>query len=209
MIIAAVISVACTAWAVLFVPNPSGFWSRTTAVGLLLCAGSVATLLVQTGGLEPSLLRVVPVELALGAGVGLAAYTAARIAYPLARRYASPLADAADELFELRSLTSNIHMGVAIVVMGTGEELLFRGLLQPRTGLLVTAFVYAAVQLVARNLLLVVLGVAGGLVWGSLYAATGSLLAPILAHVIPVTAIALRPPRTIRQQQPSAPSRRP
>lgn len=209
MFVAAVIVAACAAWVVLFVPNRSGFWVRATAVGLLLCAGSAVTLLAQAGRLERTFQPVVPAELAWGVGVGLALYTAARIGYPLACRYASPLTDAADDLFELRVLTSSIRMAAAIVVMGIGEELLFRGLVQPRVGLLVAAVVYAAVQLISRNLLLVVLGVAGGLVWGSLYAATGSLVAPILAHVIPVTAIALRPPRTIRQRQPSAASRRP
>lgn len=199
MVVAVVIGVAFAAWFVLFVPSRTGFWSRATTVGAVLSVGGLVMLL--PGGRFGSVLWSVRLtDVALGTGVGLFAYLAARTGYPLARRYVGSLADRADELFELRELTSNTHMVVAIVLMGTGEELLFRGLLQPRAGLAVAVMVYAGVQLMASNMLLVVLGVVGGSVWGLLFEATGSLTAPVLAHVIPLATIAVRPPAAVRQR---------
>lgn len=209
MVITAVIAIAFAAWFVLFVPSRTGFWSRATTVGAALSLGGLVTL-STVGRLGQAIGSVRLTDVALGTAAELFAYVAARVGYPLARRNVDSLAAAADDLFELRELASTSHMVVAIVLMGIGEELLFRGLLQPRAGLAVAVIVYAAVQLTARNVLLVVLGIVGGSVWGLLYAATGSLVAPILAHIIPLTAITVRPPAAVRPrpERPDAANRK-
>lgn len=78
------------------------------------------------------------------------------------------------------------------LVAGIGEELLFRGALQPRVGLAVTTLLFAAAHLGTRPLLAIAPWVAlEGLIFGLLYQQTGNLLYPMVAHGIHDTAAIL------------------
>jgi membrane protease YdiL (CAAX protease family) len=69
-------------------------------------------------------------------------------------------------------------------VSGIAEEAFFRGALQPQVGLLAASLLFAAAHFVPRRELLPWTGfaLAAGLLLGWLFDATGSLIAPIVAH---------------------------
>ena len=69
---------------------------------------------------------------------------------------------------------------------GLGEELFFRGALQPRVGWLASSLLFGAVHFVPRRDMLPWTGfaIAMGGVLGGLFTWTGNLVAPIVAHVV-------------------------
>ena len=69
------------------------------------------------------------------------------------------------------------------VASGLGEELFFRGALQPRVGLILATVLFGAVHFVPRRELLPWTGFAmvAGLVLGVLFEWTGSVVAPVVA----------------------------
>ena len=76
---------------------------------------------------------------------------------------------------------------------GFAEEAFFRGALQPRVGWLAASVLFGLAHFAPSRALLPWTGfaiVAGGIL-GGLYAATGNLLAPVLAHAL-VNALNLR-----------------
>jgi len=70
------------------------------------------------------------------------------------------------------------------VVSGIAEEAFFRGALQPQVGLVAASLLFGAAHFVPRRELLpwAVFAVAAGFLLGWLFDATGSLVAPIVAH---------------------------
>ena len=90
---------------------------------------------------------------------------------------------------ELARLVGPLGAGRALVLAaasGLGEELLFRGALQPRVGWLVATLLFAAAHFVPLPGLRSWAGFAlvAGAVFGALFALTGDLLAPVLAHAL-------------------------
>ena len=82
---------------------------------------------------------------------------------------------------------------VLALVSGLGEEAVFRGALQPEVGLLWASLLFAAAHFVPRRGLRVwsVFALGAGLLLGALYAATGNLVAPVVAHAS-INAVNLR-----------------
>lgn len=75
--------------------------------------------------------------------------------------------------------------GLALAIAsGLGEELLFRGALQPEVGLVIASVVFGAMHVVPRWPLLLwgLYAVAVGLAFGLAFEWTGSLWAPVIAH---------------------------
>lgn len=72
------------------------------------------------------------------------------------------------------------------IFSGIGEEVLFRGAAQPEFGLVVAALLFGALHVGPdrRYLFWPVWAVFAGLLFGGLYAVTGGLLAPVLAHTL-------------------------
>jgi membrane protease YdiL (CAAX protease family) len=80
---------------------------------------------------------------------------------------------------------STLDIVVISVAAGVGEELLFRGVLQPEWGLLAASVVFGAVHVGGRDMLVFgVWAAATGALLGWLAIATGGLLAPIVAHAL-------------------------
>jgi membrane protease YdiL (CAAX protease family) len=81
---------------------------------------------------------------------------------------------------------------------GFSEELLFRGALQPRVGLLAASVLFGALHFMPRREMLPWTGfaIASGLLFGWLFEWTGNLVAPIVAHTV-VNAVNL--PLLVRQ----------
>lgn len=71
------------------------------------------------------------------------------------------------------------------LVSGIAEEAFFRGALQPVVGLWLASLLFAAAHFVPRREMLPwsAFSLGAGLLLGGLYAVTGNLLAPIVAHV--------------------------
>jgi len=70
------------------------------------------------------------------------------------------------------------------VVSGIAEEAFFRGALQPQVGLVAASLLFGAAHFVPRREILpwTLFAVAAGFLLGWLFDATGSLVAPIVAH---------------------------
>ena len=88
----------------------------------------------------------------------------------------------------LKPVFSGIGVREVVVIAlaaGIGEELLFRGALQPEIGLLPASLVFGALHMGGRGTLTFGCWVAlMGAALGWLAAATGGLLAPVVAHAV-------------------------
>jgi len=69
---------------------------------------------------------------------------------------------------------------------GFSEELLFRGALQPRAGLLLASLLFAAMHFAPRREMVPWTGfaLAVGLLFGWMFEHTGNLVAPMIAHAV-------------------------
>ncbi len=69
---------------------------------------------------------------------------------------------------------------------GVGEEALFRGTLQPEIGIVASSLLFGALHIGPdrRYLLWTLWAVGAGFLFGALYAWTGGILAPVVAHVL-------------------------
>lgn len=72
------------------------------------------------------------------------------------------------------------------VFSGIGEEVFFRGALQPVIGLIATSLLFGAVHVGPdrRYLVWTLWAVGAGFLFGALYLWTGGILAPVTAHVL-------------------------
>ena len=79
------------------------------------------------------------------------------------------------------------------LLSGFGEEMFFRGLLQPHLGLVITSLIFGLVHLAPRRELLpwTIFSIGAGFLLGWLYQFAGNLVAPIACHVV-VNGINLR-----------------
>jgi membrane protease YdiL (CAAX protease family) len=104
----------------------------------------------------------------------------------MGKALARALADAIGPLRARDCLVLALSSGIA-------EEALFRGALQPRVGLVWASLLFALAHLVPRRELLPwsLFSLVAGFLLGGLYAATGNLVAPVVAHVV-VNAVNLR-----------------
>jgi membrane protease YdiL (CAAX protease family) len=77
------------------------------------------------------------------------------------------------------------HIVVISMLAGLGEELLFRGVLQPLIGLPLASLIFGAVHVGGRTFIgYGVWAACIGAVFGWLMMVTGGLLAPIVAHAV-------------------------
>lgn len=77
------------------------------------------------------------------------------------------------------------QIGAIALFSGTAEELFFRGAIQPLLGLIPTSLLFGAVHLIPRKMFLPWAAYAAfaGLLFGSLFELSGTLLPNTLAHV--------------------------
>jgi membrane protease YdiL (CAAX protease family) len=85
------------------------------------------------------------------------------------------------------------QIALLALASGLGEELFFRGALQPRVGLVPASLLFGLAHLLPSWPLALwsLFAAVAGLVFGLLFDGTGNLLAPVIAHVL-VNAINLR-----------------
>jgi membrane protease YdiL (CAAX protease family) len=99
----------------------------------------------------------------------------------------------ARRLAEVLGPLSAAEVAILALASGIGEELFFRGALQPWLGLVATSLLFGVAHLVPTRPLALwsVFACAAGLLFGALFELTGNLVAPVVAHVA-VNALNLR-----------------
>jgi hypothetical protein len=134
---------------------------------------------------------VLPILWRVTAGVGAGA--ALVVASRLWTSYSAAGQALAAELSRLLGPLSLGRAWLFAVASGLGEEAFFRGALQPRVGLLGATLIFAAAHFVPAPKLRIwaLFALVAGAAFGALFAFTGDLLAPLLAHVL-VNALNLR-----------------
>ena len=126
-----------------------------------------------------------PALLALIVGVGAACGTVALGV--LVYRLSPALRGLSDELApQLVDGSRRRDLVLVSVASGVGEEVFFRGALQPGLGLVVTSLLFGVLHVGPdrRYLVWTTWAVAAGFLFGALYAWTGGILAPATAHVL-------------------------
>jgi membrane protease YdiL (CAAX protease family) len=146
--------------------------------------GSVAWLVLRLGT-AAAVLRLVgehPLrDAALGLGAALMIVGLCRIA----SETMSHVKRAEQVLAERLGTLTTLQCLIVALASGLGEELLFRGVLQPGLGLVVTSILFGVVHVPTRKELAAwpVFAVAVGFLLGWIALRTGAVVAPIVAHV--------------------------
>jgi membrane protease YdiL (CAAX protease family) len=93
-------------------------------------------------------------------------------------------AELARSLGQLLGRLSVAECALLAAVSAVAEEAFFRGVLQPRIGLLAAALIFGLAHFVPRRELApwALFAVAAGLLLGVLFESTGNLVAPVVAH---------------------------
>lgn len=127
-------------------------------------------------------LQPLPVRVVAGVGVGLLLVALSRVWTARSAAGARLAAQLSAVLGEVGPVAA---WGLALA-SGLGEELLFRGALQPQVGLLLASLLFGAVHYLPGpgNWVWSVASAGAGLVLGGLFLWTGDLVAPVLAHVV-------------------------
>jgi membrane protease YdiL (CAAX protease family) len=157
-----------------------GFYALLGAAALLWRLLADGVLPWAEGPAPPALPIQQRVGAGLAAGVALVVVSRAWTARSAAGR---ALAD------ELGRLLGPLPLGRAwlfAAASGVAEEAFFRGALQPQLGWLGATLIFGAAHFVPAPKLWVwaLFALAAGALFGALFAATGDLVAPLLAHVL-------------------------
>jgi membrane protease YdiL (CAAX protease family) len=146
-----------------------------------------------------------PVAAATGLILGVGLYLATRVGSAVLVRWGRFAADTAATYRWERGRTVTAMLMLS-AVSAVGEELFWRGLVQPAAiaerplGVAIVAVwaAYVATVLPSRNVAIGAGAVVGGGVWGVLAAASGGVLAPLACHLTWTWAMIVRPPSVDR-----------
>ncbi|QYG92642.1 CPBP family intramembrane metalloprotease [Iamia sp. SCSIO 61187] len=183
MLVATGLVLAVVAWVVLFRLPREGLWTRTWVVAPLLIAYSTLALALDDR-LGSTLGPVTPVEVGAGLAVGGAWLVATHVGHLVLCRLVPGFLAQVNDLYAIRDRSRPWSMVGAVVVMAVAEEMLFRGVVQGGTGLLVAVAAYTLVQAVEGKWALALAALLGGVVWGFLFWWRDGLVAPAVAHVL-------------------------
>ena len=121
------------------------------------------------------------VSLGLGLGLGLLVTAVT----PLLVEHTRWARSLHGELEKLISPLSRAEIALLALASGFGEELFFRGAMQPTLGLLLTSLIFGAAHLGPKPVFAAwaLWATAIGFAFGLLFEATGILWGPVLSHV--------------------------
>lgn len=189
---------ALVTWALCFVVlERLGTWTPFAFVGVFLATLAVAQRAVPRSLLRPTLARTV-----VGLAGGALMVVGTHLAYRAVVAFAPQVAGTTRQLLVLLNVAgfSPAVRALLIVLIASCEEVLFRGLLpisatagsslphlpsrRELAQILVFAAVYAFTTLPLASALLILCAFACGSLWGLMRVATGSLVVPLLAHVL-------------------------
>jgi len=177
---------AAALWTLVFLIRPFDFWTMLASATFILL--TIAVLVSHE-------------KLALHASVALILYgiVTAVLLYGLFYfgfevTKSNPIfSQGISQVYGLRSNEPRWLIAVLLIFpIGVGEELYWRGLIQrtfaerkgSNAGLIIASLAYALVHLPTLNPPLILTALIGGLVWGSLYKFTNSLVPGIVSHVL-------------------------
>lgn len=125
----------------------------------------------------------VPVSVLLGVLAAAVTVSAGLLTYravPLLRRLADELAPM------LVDGTSRRDLVLLSVFSGIGEEVFFRGAVQPEFGIVIASLAFGLLHVGPdrRFVIWTVWAVAAGFLFGALFIATGGIAAPVIAHTL-------------------------
>jgi hypothetical protein len=177
---------AAVLWTIVFLIRPFDFWTTLASATFILLI--IAVLVSRE-------------KLALHASISLILYgiVTAVLLYGLFYfgfevTKSNPIfSQGISQVYGLRSNEPRWLIAVLLIFpIGPGEELYWRGLIQrtfgekkgSNVGLIIASLAYALVHLPTLNPPLILTALIGGLVWGSLYKFTNSLVPGIVSHVL-------------------------
>jgi hypothetical protein len=175
------------------------------AMHLVLGAGTVVLL-----GSDLSLGSPAVTWLAVGAASGLALYGATRAFVAIVARWEPFRRHVAEAYADAGAEPLGSRLGLALAISVPGEELFWRGLVQPRLTVSIGAAAAAgatvalsvAANLPSRRLPIVAGALVGGAVWSGLAWWSGGVLAPIASHVVWTGLMLVRPPAAAGEMMP-------
>lgn len=194
------IPLAAAVWVVIFAWQPLNFWILMTAG-----VGGLGLLALVVRGLFPAREGAPAADLALGlaaSGVLYAVFAVGRVV----AGYVLPFAGAQiGAVYGIRTQAPVWVIAPALVlVIGPGEELFWRGLVQwglvhrlgPLRGWAGATLLYGLVHVAAGNFMLVVAALIAGGFWGGMYLRTGRIAPVVVSHILwDVTVFLLLPLR--------------
>jgi membrane protease YdiL (CAAX protease family) len=172
-------------------------WRTMGVTMVVLGIVSIATGRIRSA----SRIEIVP-AVALGLGSGLALYILTVMFFRVARGWVA-LHRQTHDLYERRQDTSLLEtFGVGALLVSSGEELFWRGLVQDLAaaaagsvqGALLSWALYAAVNVASWSLPIVLGAVVGGAAWGALAWWSGGVAASLACHVSWTALMIARPP---------------
>jgi membrane protease YdiL (CAAX protease family) len=127
-----------------------------------------------------------------GAGAGCLMAAATYLLYPALARLSPLIATDTARLYASFRALPPVIASLALLPVVIGEELVWRGVVQtevarrlgPWTGVPLAALVYALAHAPLGSPLLVAVALLCGMAWGTLRAASGSLVPSLLAHLV-------------------------
>ena len=211
------------AWRLVFRCRGRGYWTAMTVAAAVLGGFALAC-----RGVGPWAWRLGPGPVLLAVGTACALYALFYVGDRLLIAWMPAVPASGASVYALADGVSPLILtGALLLIIGPGEELYWRGLVQwelarlmPAWGAVVGASIlYAGVHLVTRNPALVLAALLGGLYWGGLYALTGALPAVAISHALwdcltllwlplPVGTPRYRTPISPRAVAPGPPGRR-
>lgn len=171
---------AAVAWALLFALGRDGFWTRAAVAGAAI--GIYALVALRSSLAE--LFAVTLADVAIGVVGAAVLWAVFWIGDRIVTRLFPRLSSEVDDLYAVRGETKASRMPLVLAVIGPAEEIFWRGLIQSRAGIVVALVAYALVHIWERKPILLLAAVVGGAFWGAIFAWTGTLVAPILSHLL-------------------------
>jgi membrane protease YdiL (CAAX protease family) len=147
----------------------------------------------------------------VGAVSGAALYVATRVFVRLAARW-DPFRRATASIYgDARVVPLAEALALALVVTVPGEELFYRGLVQPWLAAVqalgaggaaaVTWLAYAAVNLASRRMPIIAGAIVGGALWAALAWWSGGMLASLTSHILWTGLMLALPPGAGREER--------
>lgn len=177
--------VAYALWFFTFSTGFSSFWLR-----LLLSVGVLLFISFKLRGRDLfRSFRIGVVGVSIGLLVGIALYLLLFFGYALLEPY---VAMSAGEIYQLKEESEPPYIALLLVFTSIGEETYWRGFLlhnirerlKDRYALLAATLTYSMVHVWTMNAPLMLIAFIAGAFWGVLYMRTGSLVPPILSHIV-------------------------
>jgi hypothetical protein len=195
----AALAVATAVWATNFaVLARCASWIPFAFTGVALVAADI-----WVGAIPRRAVRLSGAAVATGIAVGLMMVAFTHFAYARLADLVPGMTNATASLLALLNVSgfSPLPRAGLVVVIATCEEVLFRGPLSPASGapgragfrglaradvarIVAAAAVYALATATLGSPLLVLCALLCGVAWGTIRLLTGSLLAPVIAHVV-------------------------